>query len=74
MTPGDEGRKAYLQAADDAFGGEIDYAMIHKLYGSPQGEGSERRYSPTECVDTSAMQAGISDHVWSLEEIAKLAD
>jgi len=23
---------------------------------------------------TPAMQAGISDHVWSLEEIAKLAD
>jgi hypothetical protein len=23
---------------------------------------------------TPAMEAGISDHVWSLEEIAKLAD
>ena len=23
---------------------------------------------------TPAMQAGVSDHVWSLEEIAKLAD
>ena len=31
-----------------------------------------------ECVLTAqispAMQAGISDHVWNLEEIAKLAD
>lgn len=47
-----DGHKAYLQAVEDAISGEIDYAMIHKLYGSPQGEGNERRYSPTECVGT----------------------
>lgn len=139
-----DGHKAYLQAVEDAFGGEIDYAMIHKLYGSPQGEGNERRYSPTECVGTirgtvsgdpdekhvstsfverqnltmrmsmrrftrltngfskkvenhacavglhymfynfgrihktlrvsPAMEAGISDHIWTLEEIANLAN
>lgn len=139
-----DGHKAYLNAVEDSFGGEIDYAIIKKLYGSPQGEGSERRYSPTECVGairgtvsgcpdekhvstsfverqnltmrmsmrrftrltngfskkvenhacavalhymyynfgrihktlrvTPAMQAGISDRVWGLDEIAKLAD
>jgi uncharacterized protein YerC len=26
-----DGHKAYLQAVENAFGGEIDYAMIHKL-------------------------------------------
>ena len=139
-----DGHKAYLQAVEDAFGGEIDYAVIHKLYGSVQGEGSEKRYSPSECVGTirgtvsgdpdekhistsfverqnltmrmsmrrftrltngfskkvenhacavglhymyynfgrihktlrvtPAMEAGISDHIWTLEEIANLAD
>ncbi len=31
-------------------GDEIDYARLVKLYGSPAGEGSERRYSPAECT------------------------
>ncbi|MEX2198898.1 MAG: DDE-type integrase/transposase/recombinase [Burkholderiales bacterium] len=141
-----DGHKAYLEAVDNAFGGEIDYAMLKKLYGG-QGSGKsneERRYSPGNCIGavkgtvsgdpdhthvstshverqnltmrmhmrrftrltngfskkvenhahavalhymfynfakihktlrvTPAMQAGIADHIWSLEEIAKLAD
>lgn len=137
-----DGHKAYLQAVEAAFGTDVDYAMLVKLYGAPQGRENERRYSPAECcgsfkgtvqgcpdpghVSTSfverqnltmrmsmrrftrltngfskkienhahaialhfmyynfgrihkslrvtpAMQAGISDHVWSLEEIAGL--
>jgi len=139
-----DGHKAYLQAVEEAFGSEVDYAMLVKLYGRAEGEGNERRYSPAQCLGTitgavsadpeeahistsyverqnltmrmsmrrftrltngfskkvenhacavglhymyynfgrihkslrvtPAMQAGISDHVWSLEEIAKLAD
>lgn len=137
-----DGHKAYVQAVEDSFGADIDYAMLMKLYGAPQGRENERRYSPAECsgtikdtvegqpdprhVSTSyverqnltmrmsmqrftrltngfskkldnhmhavalhfmhynfgrihkamrvtpAMQAGIADHVWSLEEIAAL--
>jgi len=139
-----DGFKAYLQPVEDAFGSEIDYAMLVKLYGTPDGNQNERRYSAGHCCGTitgavcgdpdpehistsyverqnlslrmgnrrftrltngfskkatnhehalaiyymhynfgrihkslrvtPAMEAGISDHVWTLEEIAKLAD
>lgn len=45
-----DGHHAYLQAVEDAFGGEIDYAMLVKLYGEPLGGRTERRYSPGECT------------------------
>lgn len=139
-----DGNKAYLNAIEEAFGANIDYAMLIKLYGEPQGNQHERRYSPAECTGTitgtvtgmpnerhistsyverqnltmrmslrrmtrltngfskkldnlehalalhymhynfarihkslrvtPAMAAGVSAHVWSIEEIAKLAD
>jgi len=139
-----DGHKAYLRAVEDAFGAEVDYSMLVKLYGAADGNQQERRYSPGQCcgtitgtvsgdpdpahVSTSfverqnltmrmsmkrfarlsngfskkienhehaiamhymyynfarihktlrvtpAMEAGVSDHVWTLEEIAKLAD
>ena len=138
-----DGHKAYLEAVEDVFGAKVDYAMLVKLYGAPQGRENERRYSPAECAGaikgtvqgkpdpahvstsyverqnltmrmstrrftrltngfskkienhahaialhfmyynfgrihktlrvTPAMEAGIADHVWSLEEIAALA-
>ena len=139
-----DGHKPYLQAVEDSFGVDVDYAMLVKLYGETKGKSPERKYSPGECcgavkgavcgnpddahistsfverqnltmrmsmrrftrltngfskkVDnhmhaialhfmyynfgrihktlrvTPAMEAGISDHVWSLEEIAALAN
>jgi len=139
-----DGHKVYLEAVEQAFGRDIDYAMLVKLYGAPKGKENERRYSPAECngtikgtvsgapdkkhVSTSfverqnltmrmsmrrfsrltnafskkidnhmhaialhfmyynfgrihkslrvtpAMEAGVSSHIWSLEEIAGLAD
>ncbi|MGH8584310.1 MAG: IS1 family transposase [Gammaproteobacteria bacterium] len=140
-----DGHKPYLNAVEAAFGADIDYAMLMKLYGDEtSGHGAERKYSPGECcgtikgvvvgnpaaehVSTSyverqnltmrmgirrftrltnafskkvenhmhavslhfmwynfgrihktlrvtpAMEAGVSDHVWSLEEIAKIAE
>jgi len=139
-----DGNKMYLNAVEKAFGNDIDYAMLVKVYGStPDLEGS-RRYSPVECTGaekhsitgkpdekhistsfverqnltmrmsmrrftrltnafskkvenhahavalhfmyynfgrihktlrvTPAMEAGVSSHVWSLEEIAALTD
>lgn len=47
-----DGHKAYLQAVEDAFGADVDYAMLVKLYGAPQGRQDERRYSPAECTGT----------------------
>lgn len=136
-----DGHKAYLDAVEDAFAWEIDYAMLVKQYGDGPNS-PERKYSPSEYkgskkvkitgnpvkadVSTSyverqnltmrmsmrrftrltngfskkienhahavalhfmyynfgrihktlrvtpAMEAGIADHVWSLEEIAAL--
>jgi len=41
-----DGHKAYLEAVEGAFGADIDYAMLVKIYGeAPEGQ---RRYSPAE--------------------------
>ncbi len=139
-----DGHKAYLEAVESAFGSNVDYAMLVKLYGEPTGKQTERKYSPGDCngtikgtvsgnpdqkhISTSfverqnltmrmsmrrftrltngfskkienlecavalhfmyynfgrihkslrvtpAMEAGIVDHVWTLEEIATLAN
>lgn len=136
-----DGQRQYLQAVDGAFGSDIDYAMLQKIYGEITPEG-QRKYSPAECIGckpeiimgnpdkkhistsyverqnltmrmsmrrftrltnafskkvenlahavslhfmyynfarihrtlrvTPAMEAGVSDHVWTLEEIAGL--
>jgi IS1 family transposase len=135
-----DGLKSYLEAVEGAFGCNVDYAQLIKIYGGSAEQ--EKRYSPAECdgikknkiqgnpeekhISTSyierqnltmrmsmrrftrltngfskklenhmhaislhymyynfgrihktlrvtpAMEAGISDHVWSLEEIASL--
>src|SRR5579862_7342848 len=45
-----DGHKAYLNAVEDAFGANVDYAMLVKLYGEPAGYSTtERKYSPNEC-------------------------
>ncbi len=141
-----DGHKPYLEAVEGAFGSEIDYAMLVKLYEGDSGKAApaETRYSPAKCtgsrtqritgtpdsehistsyaerqnltmrmsmrrftrltnafskkVDnhkaaialyfmhynfarihktlrvTPAMEAGVADHVWSLDEIARLAN
>ena len=137
-----DGHRPYLQAVEGAFGSEVDYAVLEKIYANPPQQGATTRYSPAQCcgtrthtitgnpdskhVSTSyaermnltirmmnrrftrltnahskkvenhihflnitfmwynfarinqtlrvtpAMQAGIADHVWTLEEIASL--
>ncbi len=44
-----DGHKAYLEAVEGAFGGDIDYAMIQKIYGTAP-ESARGRYSPAECI------------------------
>ena len=137
-----DGLKSYLDAVEDAFGSQVDYAQIVKIYGDSGQD--EKRYSPAVCLGcdvkiiqgdpdakhistsyverqnltmrmsmrrftrltngfskkienhaasialhfmhynfarvhmslrvTPAMEAGISNHVWSIEEIVSLAD
>lgn len=46
-----DGLKSYVDAIDTAFGGEVDYAILIKMYGEPVGgKSQERRYSPAECT------------------------
>jgi len=138
-----DGYRPYVQAVDNAFGINVDYAMLVKLYGNDR-ESGEARYSPAECIGcrkveitgnpdprkvstsyvernnltlrmqmrrftrltnahskkienmghalalhfvyynfcrihqtlrvTPAMEAGIADHVWSIEEVVALLD
>jgi IS1 family transposase len=137
-----DGHRAYLEAVENAFGSDIDYAMLVKLYGNDRE--TEARYSPAECIGckeigitgrpdpkhistsfverqnltmrmsmrrftrltngfskkvdnlyysvalhymwynfarvhktlrvTPAMEAGIADHVWTIEEIVRLSN
>lgn len=40
---------AYLKAVEGAFGIEVDYAQLQKIYGAPSDE-EQRRYSPAKCI------------------------
>lgn len=43
-----DGHKAYLEAVEGAFGGDVDYAQLIKLYGPTIS--APGRYSPAECI------------------------
>ena len=43
-----DGLKAYLDAVEGAFGADVDYAQLVKLYGDTPGPSG--RYSPAECT------------------------
>lgn len=43
-----DGHKAYLVAVEDAFGSEVDYSMLVKMYGNEKP--GEARYSPAVCT------------------------
>ncbi len=44
-----DGHKAYLEAVEGAFGAEVDYAMLVKIYGA-SSDSAKGRYSPAECI------------------------
>lgn len=44
-----DGHAPYVTAIDAAFGGEVDYAMLVKIYGTAP-EATRGRYSPAECL------------------------
>jgi IS1 family transposase len=43
-----DGHKAYLDAVENAFGADIDYAQLQKIYGAPAE--NDTRYSPATCI------------------------
>ena len=44
-----DGHKAYLEAVEGAFGADVDYAQLVKMYGNAP-ENMKGRYSPAECT------------------------
>jgi IS1 family transposase len=40
--------RAYLEAVEDAFGADVDYAQLQKIYGASNEP--ETRYSPAKCI------------------------
>jgi IS1 family transposase len=55
-----DSHRMYLTAVEDAFGGAIDYARVHKLYRSSSE--TETRYSPAKCIGcTSEDISGAPD-------------
>jgi IS1 family transposase len=44
-----DGHRAYLEAVEGAFGADVDYAQLIKIYGNAP-EAMKGRYSPAECI------------------------
>ena len=54
-----DGYRPYLEAVEGAFGANVDYAMLQKLYGSNP---DEKRYSPAKIIGVrSEVMRGDSD-------------
>jgi IS1 family transposase len=45
-----DGHKAYLTAVEESFSGDVDYAMLVKMYGPTPDNGPAHRYRPGECT------------------------
>jgi IS1 family transposase len=49
-----DGHRVYEWAVQNAFGWQVDYAMLVKMYGEPREK--EQRYSPCECIGTKVVR------------------
>jgi IS1 family transposase len=43
-----DGHRSYLEAVEGAFGMDVDYAQLQKIYGAPSD--NDTRYSPATCI------------------------
>jgi hypothetical protein len=46
--------KMYLEAVEEAFGSEIDFSQLIKIYGNT--EEGQKRYSPAQCIGTEKIK------------------
>ena len=44
-----DGHKAYLEAVEGAFGGDVEYAQLIKIYGA-SSDSAKGRYNPADCT------------------------
>jgi len=57
-----DGYKPYIEAVDAAFQGNVDYAMLVKVYGSDTSPDAEKRYSPAVCKSCKVeTQSGLPE-------------
>ena len=57
-----DGHRAYAEAVEGAFGMDVDYAMLIKLYGAPSDR-PDTRCSPAACIGTrTGILSGTPDH------------
>ena len=55
-----DAHKPYLAAVEEAFGGDADYAILHKVFGA--SDEPEKRYSPAKCIGCSMKTvSGVPD-------------
>lgn len=50
-----DGHRIYLEAVESAFGKDIDFSQLIKLYGSPMDE-NQVKYSPPQCIGTKVQK------------------
>jgi IS1 family transposase len=56
-----DGHRVYADAVEDAFGADIDYAMLVKVYGA-SSDNPDSRYSPATCIGCrTGVLAGTPD-------------
>jgi len=55
------GHKAYLNAVEKAFGDDIDYAQLVKLYGAVS-ESAKSRSSPADCIGARLLATRKEPH------------
>ncbi|MEA2985766.1 MAG: hypothetical protein QOD94_2020 [Alphaproteobacteria bacterium] len=56
-----DGHRAYMNAMEEAFGQDVDYAMLDKIYAAPT-DSPAHRYSPPVCIAAvSRVQIGNPD-------------
>jgi hypothetical protein len=49
-----DGHKAYLDAVEPAFGSDVDYSMMVKVFGSDRDQ--QVRHSPCVCIGTEVIK------------------
>lgn len=65
-----DGLPFYVKSVRDAFKGEVDCAQLVKVYGEPRPHKS--LCEPHGPRVTPAMAAGLTDHVWTIDELIGL--
>ncbi|MEX0833551.1 MAG: IS1 family transposase [Actinomycetota bacterium] len=61
-----DGHAAYLVAVKGAFGDDIDYAQLQKIYGEDPVAKAEKRYSPAQCLGADVRVVSGDPNPWKI--------